>query len=79
MPNIQKIQIDEILDAHRVHKDIEANKSLVFVYYRVDTAFAGQSELSEEHLEWRWADKQILKELTPDASQLTILKAMQGG
>lgn len=78
LPNITEIKIGEIVEAHRIHKDIEADKSLVLVYYRVQAKFSGQPELSEEHTDYEWADKASIKELVQDASLSTILKAMSG-
>lgn len=76
VPNIQNIQVHEILGAHRVHKDIKDSHGLILIYFRVEATFPGDPALSEEHLEWKWADEAMVKELIPDASQPTILKAL---
>lgn len=77
LPNIQNIQVREILGAHRLHKDVHQEKSLVLIYYRVEARFASDPKLSQEHLEWEWADAGRVKELISDPSKTTILKALE--
>lgn len=57
IPNIQDISIGNVLDAYRLHKDIVEDVSLTLVFYEVQAGFKGDPEISEEHSEWRWADK----------------------
>ena len=77
LPNITDIKVGEILGAHRLHKDIDGNKSLVLIYYKVSANFKGEPSLSEEHTEYIWADKQTITQLIADASQATILKTLK--
>ncbi len=57
VPNIASIQIGDIIGAHRVPKDIDGNKSLVLIYYVVQADFDGEPELSEEHEDYMWANR----------------------
>ncbi len=75
--NIQDIKVGELLGVHRLHHDVWGRKSLMLVYYRVQAEFVGDPKLSEEHLEWEWADAGRVKELISDPSQATILKALE--
>lgn len=75
--NIKDIKVGELLGVRRLHHDPWEGKSLMLVYYHVDASFSGDPELSEEHLEWEWADANRLKELINDSSHQTILKALE--
>ena len=77
LPNVRDVKVGNLLDVHRLHKDIWGEKSLVLVYYHVEADFDGEPELSEEHLEWLWADKKTIQKLISDPSQATILKALE--
>ncbi len=58
-PNIKDVQIHELLDAVRVHKDIKENVSLVLIFYRVTANFdGGEPQLSHEHTEYRWLSRE---------------------
>lgn len=58
-PNIKDVKIHELLYAVRVHKDIKENVSLVLIFYRVTADFEGvEPELSHEHTEYRWLNKE---------------------
>ena len=76
LPNIQNIEIGEILSSHRLLKDIEGNNSLVLIFYRVKADFGGsEPELSEEHLEYQWADKPTAAKLVEDNTLPAIISA----
>ncbi len=77
LPNIQNIQIGDLVDVRRIHRDIWGTKSLTLIYFMVEADFAGSPELSEEHLEWKWADANQVRELVQDDSQTVFLKALQ--
>lgn len=57
VPNIQNISIGNVLNAYRLHKDIVEDVSLTLVFFEVNASFEGDPEISEEHSEWRWVDK----------------------
>lgn len=67
LPNIQNVQIGKILSANRIVKDIQGEISLVLVFYRVNAEFdGGEPKLSEEHLEFQWADQATALGLVED-------------
>ena len=73
LPNIQNIQIGEILSANRIVKDIKGKNSLVLVFYRVGAEFVGGvPKLSEEHLEYKWADKTNALKLVEENTKQAI-------
>lgn len=74
--NISDIAIGELLGIHRVHKNVKGNISLVLVYFKVTASFDDEPKLSIEHTEYKWADAKIIKQLVSDASQVTLLKAL---
>lgn len=57
LPNIQNIRINTVLDAYRLHKDIVEDVSLTLIFFEVHADFEGDPQISEEHSEWRWAEK----------------------
>lgn len=78
LPNIQNIEITEVLSAFRLLKDIWGDKSLVLIFYKVNADFkGGQPELSDEHLEWQWADGAMAKKLVEDNTLPAILRALE--
>lgn len=55
LPNIESYQVERLLYAHRVNKDIEDNVSLVLVFWHVSNViFDGKPQISEEHVEVAW-------------------------
>ena len=79
LPNIQNIKIGEILSAHRVSVDVKGNVSLVLVFYRVNADFeGGEPELSEEHLEFQWADQATALGLVEDNTLHAIVQIFKG-
>lgn len=78
LPNIQNIQIGEILSANRIVKDIQGKISLVLVFYRVTVEFVGgEPKLSEEHLEFKWVDQATALGLVEDNTRQAILQAFR--
>lgn len=63
LPNISSIVLEEVLDAQRLHKDLEDDLSLVLVFYKVTADFDGEPELSDEHVAYRWCNKEEAKDL----------------
>lgn len=57
VPNIKDIEIKDILGAHRLQKDIDGDTSLVLMYYLVRADIDGEPELSDEHDDYMWADR----------------------
>lgn len=55
LPNIQSYEPGELLYAHRIHRDIEGEVSLVLLFYTIkDAVFAGEPQISDEHTHIRW-------------------------
>ncbi len=66
LPNIKAIVMEEIVDAYRLNKDIDGDKSLVLVFYKVSADFDGNPKISDEHVEYEWAtEKEALKKVAP--------------
>lgn len=79
VPNIQNIDIHEILHAHRLHWNIDGDKSLVLIFYRVSAMFAdNEPQLSNEHVDWQWADKEQALKLVEHSMHPVIYKAFSG-
>lgn len=78
LPNIQNIRAGELLSIYRIQKDIWGDISLVLVYYRVEAEFDGsEPKLSEEHLEYKWADQATALELVEDNTKEAIINAFK--
>lgn len=73
VPNITNIKTHEILHAHRVQHDVKNSISLVLIFYRVSADFNGEIELSEEHVDYRWATQDEALEL----AHPTVAKAIK--
>jgi len=58
LPNIKEIQILDIVEAVRVHKDIKEDASLVLVFFYATAEFDGdEPTLSPEHTDYKWVTK----------------------
>jgi 8-oxo-dGTP diphosphatase len=79
LPNIKNIQIHEILHAFRLPRDIDGDKSLFLTFYRVSADFDGDPEISEEHIDWKWADIAEATELVGEYTLPAVLKALNNG
>ena len=58
LPNCKLKTIGEQIGAHRVHKDIDDDISLVLIYFIVDVEVPEVVELSHEHTEWLWVNSE---------------------
>ena len=77
LPNIKNIKTHEILHAHRVPHDIEGEKSLVLIYYRVTADFEGGKPLiSDEHTACQWADLKTALKLTGEGMHPALMRAI---
>lgn len=54
LPGIASVEIGELLGAHRVHRDIEGDISLVLLYFSVTASLPEPLQLSEEHDGYVW-------------------------
>ena len=75
LPNITNIQIHEILHADRLPGKIIDDVGLVLVYYRVGADFQGDPQLSDEHIDWQWADQKTASNLSEANQQQAIKQA----
>ncbi|MES2971615.1 MAG: NUDIX domain-containing protein [Patescibacteria group bacterium] len=76
LANIQNIEIHELLDAYRVHRDLEPDISLVLVFYRVTATFKGEPEISNEHSEYKWATQDEALELLQDSTKQALKRTI---
>lgn len=77
LPNIKNVDIHEVLNAFRLSKDIKENVSLVLVFYRVTARFDGAPNLSHEHTEYKWAEKDEALKLVQESSRRAIENAFE--
>lgn len=76
LPNVTNVQVHEIIDAVRVHKDIKENVSLVLIFFHVSVDFnGGEPQLSHEHDEYRWLPKDEAVKTIYDKYKQVIEKA----
>lgn len=54
LPESKNIRIKRILCAHRLHKDILDDISLLLVYYEISVDLPDPIKLSEEHSDYKW-------------------------
>lgn len=67
IPSIKDYKVGELLYASRLEKDLRDGHGLIFLFYEVETE-AFEVELSEEHFEYVWLDKNELEEVANDKS-----------
>lgn len=75
LPNIQNIEIGEVLDAFRVHKDIDGEVSLTLIFFKVKADFKGDPQISDEHVEWKWSDEEEALNLVQESCKKAIKTA----
>ena len=76
VPNIRNIQIGEVLDAYRLHKDIDENVSLTLIFFKVSADFEGDPKISDEHSAWRWLNKAEALEIASESCKQAVEKAL---
>jgi 8-oxo-dGTP pyrophosphatase MutT (NUDIX family) len=62
LPSIKGYKVGSVVGAHRLSKDIDDNKALVLIFFIVDVEDF-EVELSSEHNNYRWVDKNNVSEL----------------
>lgn len=72
VPNIKNIQIGQVLDAFRVHRDIKGEVSLTLIFFEVRADFEGDPEISEEHIAWKWADREEALSLVQESCKNAV-------
>lgn len=77
LPNIKNIVLEHIVDARRLHKDIDGDKSLVLIFYKVSADFDGEPRLSDEHVEAKWLDKNEAIELAEPIVKQAIRQSFE--
>jgi 8-oxo-dGTP diphosphatase len=75
--NIHSITIHNVLDAFRVHKNIDGDISLVLIFYKVTADFDGDPVLSEEHSESQWLSKDEAIKLVHESCRPAIERAFE--
>ncbi len=76
VPNIQNVKVGRVLDAYRLHKDIEDNISLTLIFFKVEADFDGDPQISEEHQAWQWVTKEQAAEIASESCQRAISEAL---
>jgi 8-oxo-dGTP diphosphatase len=62
LPTIGEYRVGDVLSAYRLSKNIDDDRALVLIFYRID-AEPFEVVLSEEHTAYRWVTKETLPEL----------------
>ncbi len=62
LPSLRGYKIGDVVSAYRLSKNIDDDKALVLIFYRVE-AENFEVTLSEEHAAFQWVTKQTLPEL----------------
>jgi len=75
VPNIKSVVMHDVVDAYRVPRDIDGDKSLVLIFYKVSAEFDGEPSLSEEHVEWKWANREEALTLVHESCTNAIANA----
>lgn len=76
LPNIKNVQIQEIVEAVRVHKDINKDVSLVLVFFYTSAEFeGGEPILSPEHTDYKWATRDEAVDMIYDKYKSAIKTA----
>lgn len=78
LPNIANIEIYEVLSAYKIHHDYKPPTGLMLIFYRVNAAFNGEPQISDEHEAYKWASKQEALELVEQASKQAIESVFRG-
>jgi 8-oxo-dGTP pyrophosphatase MutT (NUDIX family) len=77
LPNVTDISIGEMVGAQRIQKDIKPDVSLVLVFFSVTADFDGEEpKLSNEHSEYKWADRKEALDLVYAGCRGPISKAL---
>ncbi len=77
VPNIKAIVMHEVVDAYRVPKDIDGDKSLVLVFYLVTADFDGKPKTSDEHSAAKWVSEEEALELVHESCRTAISNAFE--
>lgn len=77
LPNISSVNIDKVLDAYRIPRDVSGNLSLVLIFYKVNAEFNGNPQLSEEHIDWQWASAEEALEKVHESCRQAIKNAFE--
>lgn len=75
VPNIKSSNIGKVLDAFRLHKDIESDVSLTLIFFKVQAVFDGDPQISDEHEAWKWASRDEAIELVGESNKNAIKRA----
>ena len=75
LPNIQNIEIGDVLDAFRVHKNIEGEVSLTLIFFKVKADFNGSPQISDEHVDWKWSDEEEALSLVQESCKNAVKTA----
>jgi ADP-ribose pyrophosphatase YjhB (NUDIX family) len=74
LPNITDYEVKKLVHAHRVHRDIDGEVSLVLLFHQVVAEFDGEPQISEEHTEVRWFTLEEAQEIAAESVQAALRK-----
>lgn len=77
LPNIYSIKVGKVLDTYRLHRDIDGDRSLVLIFYRVSAKFKDEPQLSDEHIDWQWADQAEALKIVNESCRQAIKNTFQ--
>ena len=77
LDNIRDVEVREILHAHRLNWNIDGDKSLLLVFYRVNASFDGDPQISDEHIDWIWADEATALDLAEESTRPALIQALR--
>jgi 8-oxo-dGTP diphosphatase len=75
LPNISNVDVHEILHAYRLLWEIDGDKGLTLIFYRVSADFDGEPKISEEHVAYKWATKDEALKLVQDSTKPAVSAA----
>lgn len=72
LPGTQMIAVKRLLGAHRLHKDIRDDISLVLIYFLVEARLPKELEFGNEHSEHLWiqSESDIPESINPEMEKI---------
>lgn len=68
-----------MLDAYRVPKDIDEEVGLTLIFFKVSANFEGDTQISSEHIDYKWADQDESVALVQESCKTAVQKAFAHG
>lgn len=77
VPNIRDVNVGNALDAYRLPWDVKDDKSLVLIFYKVTAKFDGEPQISDEHTEYKWVDKDEALTMVEETTRMAINRVFE--